>query len=89
MSVIYNWIGVLELLCVSAGIVGVGSRASKDCELTFATAVFAEKKGFSTMDRLRGVSGNLFIIPSLHTIYGSMFVMRGVRDGGKREGERR
>jgi len=85
MSVIYNWVGVLELLCVSAGIVGVGSRASKDCELTFATAVFAEKKGFSTMGRMRGVSGNLFIMPLLHVIYGSVFVVRGSVGGCGRD----
>jgi len=54
MGVIYNRIGVLELLCVSAGIVGVGSNLVKHCELTFTFAVFARKKGFSTMDHMRG-----------------------------------
>ena len=85
MSVIYNWVGVLELLCVSAGIVGVGSRASKDRELTFAFAVFARKKVFFTLDRMLGIRGNLFIMLLLHAIYGGVSVVRRSVGGCERD----
>ena len=56
---------------------GVGLRASKHCELTFAFAVFARKKVFFSLDRMLGIRGNLFIMLLLHAIYGGVSVVRG------------